>query len=355
MPKLYSHQSLLTFGTSLFEATGLAQQRARTLASVFLEADLLGFTTHGMHRISLNLQWLQDGVSRMQGEPEVLAETSNLFNWDANFLPGPWVVTQAIEQCMEKVKTAGIVSATIRRSQHIACLGAYCPQIAEAGYVALITCSTPNEHTVCAHGGLEPVFSANPLAFVAPAPDYPILFDVSMCITAGGYVTRANRAGEKLPGKYLKDREGNTTDDPAVFFTDPPGSIMPIGGESHGYKGYALTMMTEILSMALGGYGRGDESTVNDGEANSVFIQMINPAAFGPQADFMRQAQAIKAMCENSGHRAGDEAVRVPGQRAWNRRKEQMENGVELFPTIMEDLRPWAERFGVRLPEVVYF
>lgn len=181
------------------------------MASVFLEADLLGFTTHGMNRIPHNLQWLQDGVSRMQGEPEVLAETSNLFNWDAHFLPGPWVVTQAIEQCMEKVKTAGIVSATIRRSQHIACLGAYCPQIAEAGYLALITCSTPNEHTVCAHGGLEPVFSANPLAFVAPAPDYPILFDVSMCITAGGYVTRANRAGEKLPGKYLKDREGNTT------------------------------------------------------------------------------------------------------------------------------------------------
>ena len=79
MSKLYSYQSLLDFGTSLFEATGLSHQRARTMASVFLEADLLGFTTHGMNRISHNLQWLQDGVSRMQGEPEVLAETSNLF------------------------------------------------------------------------------------------------------------------------------------------------------------------------------------------------------------------------------------------------------------------------------------
>ena len=214
---------------------------------------------------------------------------------------------------MEKVKSAGIVSATIRRSQHIASLGAYCPQIAEAGYVGLITCSTPNEHTVCAHGGIEPVFSANPLAFVAPAPDYPILFDVSMCITAGGYVTRANRLGEKLPGKYLKDREGNATDDPAVFFRRSPGSIMPVGGESHGYKGYALTIMTEILSMALGGYGRANDSVADDGEANSIYIQMINPEAFGPQQDFMRQAQAIKAMCENSSHRQGDETVRVPG------------------------------------------
>lgn len=349
----YTYTSLLNFSTALFEAAGLSNRRAQTMASVFLEADLLGFTTHGMNRIPHNLTWLQDGVSRRQGEPEVLAETSNLFNWDANFLPGPWVVTQAIEQCIDKVKTAGIVSATIRRSQHIACLGAYCPQIAEAGYVALITCSTPNEKTVCAHGGIEPVFSANPIAFVAPAPDYPILFDVSMCITAGGYVTRANRLGEKLPGKYLKDREGNATDDPAVFFQDPPGSIMPIGGESHGYKGYALTMMTEILSMALGGYGRANDTTSGDGEANSVYIQMINPAAFGKQEDFLRQAQAIKAMCEKSSSKAGDEAVRVPGQRAWARRREQMGNGVELFPTIMEDLKPWAKKLGVGLPEGV--
>ncbi len=351
MTTRYAYTDLLHFGTALFEAAGLPTERAETMASVFLEADLLGFTTHGMNRIPHNLAWLADGSSRIDGEPEVLAETSNLFNWDAGFLPGPWVMTQAIEKCMANVKTAGIVSATIRRSQHIACLGAYCPAIAEAGYVALITCSTPNEHTVCAHGGIEPVFSANPLAFVAPAPGYPILFDISMCITAGGYVTRANRLGEKLPGKYLKDRAGNATDNPSVFFDEPPGSIMPIGGESHGYKGYALTMMTEILSMALGGYGRANDTVTSDGEANSVYIQMINPDAFGSQTNFLKQAQAIKAMCENSTHKAGDEAVRVPGQRAWQRRQDQMVNGVELFPTIMEDLKPWTEKMDVELPD----
>ena len=353
MNQRYQYKQLLNFAQSLFVAVGLSEKRAKVMARIFLEADLLGFTTHGMNRIPHNLAWLMEGRSRIEGEPAVLAETSNLFNWDADFLPGPWVMDQAIQSCMEKVKTAGIVSATIRRSQHIACLGAYCPQIAEAGYVALITCSTPNEHTVCAHGGIEPVFSANPVAFVAPAPDYPILFDISMCITAGGYVTRANRLGEKLPGKYLKDRDGNASDNPAVFFDEPPGSIMPIGGESHGYKGYALTLMTEILSMAIGGYGRANENLESDGEANSVYIQMINPEAFGSKVDFLKQAQAIKAMCENSHHKPGDEAVRVPGQRAWRMRADQLQNGVSLFPTIMEDLNPWAEKFRIELPSAV--
>ena len=350
MSDRYSYTSLLKFSSELFIATGLARERADVMARVFLEADLLGFTTHGMNRVASNLTWLRDGQSRITGEPEVIADCGNLFNWDANFLPGPWIVSQAIEQCIKRVATRGIVCATIRRSQHIASLGAYCPQIAEAGYVALITCSSPNENTVCAHGGIDPVFSANPLAFVAPSSDYPILFDISMCITAGGYVRRAQREGKKLPGKYLKDRDGKITDDPAVFFADPPGSILPIGGLSHGHKGYALTLMTEILTMALGGYGRANDSAATDGEANSVFIQMFDPAAFGCLDDFRQQVDTIKSMCEKSSTRPGDPPVRVPGQRAWQSRQDQMDNGVELYPTILEDLKPWAEKLRVELP-----
>jgi len=343
----------MQFSTALFEAAGLDNERAGVMASVFLEADLLGFTTHGMNRVASNLKWLSKGESRKDGEPVVLADCGNLFNWDADFLPGPWVVTRAIEQCMERVAERGIVCATIRRSQHIACLGAYCPQIADAGYVAMITCSSPNENTVSPYGGNDPVFSANPLAFVAPGDDYPVLFDISMCITAGGYVSRALREGEKLPGKYLKDRNGEASDDPAVFFADPPGSIMPIGGLSHGYKGYALTLMTEILSMALGGYGRANDTAATDGEANSVFIQMIDPKAFGSMDDFRQQANKIKSMCENSTTRPGDDPVRVPGKRAWQRRQDQIANGVELYPTILEDLKPWAEELGVEMPVAV--
>ena len=123
----------------------------------------------------------------------------------------------------------------------------------------------------------------------------------------------------------------------AVFF-----AMMPIGGLSHGYKGYALTIMSEVLSMALGGYGCAGEAAETDGEANSVFIQMIDPAAFGSQQAFTKQVQAIQAICENSRHQQSGKDVRIPGQRAWIRRREQLEYGVELYPSIIEDLKPWA-------------
>jgi len=43
----------------------------------------------------------------------------------------------------------------------------------------------------------------------------------------------------------------------------------------------------------------------------------------------------------------------VPGQRAWQRRQHQLANGVELYPTILEDLKHWAEKFGVEMPVAI--
>ena len=349
----YHSESLITFSSQLFGAVGLSEERAQRLASVFLEADLLGLSTHGMNRVSHNLGWLEQGVSRKSGEPVVLADRGNTFNWDAGFLPGPWVTSAAIEQCIARVAERGIVTATIRRSGHIASLGAYLPAIAEAGLVGMITCSTPNEYSVCAHNGSDPIYSANPFAFVASDENYPILFDISLCITAGGYVTRAKRNSEKLPGKYLKSRGGEVSDDPAVFFADPPGSILPIGGLSHGYKGQALSLMSEVLCMALGGYGRADPGAKDDGEANSVFIQIIDPEAFTSKQDYHRQIAAFKKLADQSAADAAGLDVRLPGKLAWQRRSKQLAEGVELYPTIIDDLRPWAEKLGVDLPEPV--
>lgn len=345
----YSYRELSRFVTALFEGAGLPAERAAVMAEVFIEGDLLGFTTHGTNRVVSNLQWLESGESRVDGEPEVLADRGSVFNWDANFLPGPWVVSKALEELMVRVADRGVVAATLRRSQHIASLAAYCPKVVEAGYVVMMTCSTPAENTVNPYGGIDPVFSANPLAFAAPADDHPLLIDISLSITAGGYVARAMRENRRLPEPCLLDNEGRPTDDPTAFFTDPPGSIMPIGGMGHGYKGYALCMMSEVLSMALGGYGRADTPT-GDGEANSVFIQVIDPAAFVEPHAFRREVAATRELCRQSRVSAGAPQLRVPGQRAWQRRREQLEHGVELYSSILEDIRPWAEKLGVDLP-----
>jgi len=351
MSPRYALADLQRFSTALFQCAGLKEARAAVMAQVFLEADLMGFNTHGMNRIASNLAWLLAGQTRCDGEPRVLADRGNTFNWDAAFLPGPWVVTQALETALSRVTERGLVAGTIRRSQHVACLAAYCPKVVEAGYIALLSCSTPSENTVCTHGGIDPVFSANPVAFAAPADDCPLLFDISMSITAGGYVARAQKEGKPLPEPCIKDNQGHITDQAAAFFSQPQGSILPIGGATHGYKGYALSIATEVLSMALGGYGRAEPASQHDGEANSVYLQIIDPAAFGSLAQFKRELGELRRLCETSRVRKGEAPVRFPGRRAWEKRRTQTVKGVELYPGIMADLAPWAERMGVMMPQ----
>jgi L-lactate dehydrogenase len=42
--------------------------------------------------------------------------------------------------------------------------------------------------------------------------------------------------------------------------------------------------------------------------------------------------------------------VRLPGERALARRREQLAGGVRLHPAILPALEPWAQRLGVPTP-----
>ncbi|MEQ8861008.1 MAG: Ldh family oxidoreductase [Pseudomonadales bacterium] len=349
MGERYAAAALEEFSTALFRGAGLAEERARALARTFVDADLLGFTTHGLQRVPINLQWLADGVTQRTGEPRVCSDRAAAFSWDASFLPGPWVLRQAVAEAMRRARSGGIAAATLARCTHVACLAAYLVPVIEAELVAMLMVSTPDERFISPFGARQAVFSNNPIAFCAPTSTAPLLFDVSMAITAGGQVARAAREGRRLPEPCLKTADGAASDDPAVMDDDPPGTVMPIGGLGHGHKGYALTLMTEVLSQALGGHGR--SNAAGEGEANSVYLEIIDPRAFAPWADYLREVDHLVAACRGATPDVPDDPVRVPGARAWARRRDALERGLVPYPGVIDAMRPWAERFGVTLPE----
>ncbi len=341
-------EELLGFAGSLFEGVGLEAGRAEIVARGFLEADLLGFSTHGLARVPANLGWLERGLSRARGEPRVIVETAALGNWDARFLPGPYAMHLAVTRALRGAGEAGVYTMTLRRCQHVACLAAYLVPVVEAGFVGLLVASTPDEAFVSPFGGIRGVYSNNPLAFCAPGPAAPVLIDVSMGITAGGRVARAAREGRRLPEPCLKDGSGNVTDDPTVLDASPPGSIMPIGGLGHGHKGHALTVVTEVLTQALGGYGRATQS--GDGEANSVYLQVLDPRAFDPEGGFAAEVAELERRFRACPPADPAQPVRLPGGVAWQRRQAQLASGVDLYPGILDALLGEARRLDVPVP-----
>ena len=52
----------------------VAPERARAVGSGFLEADLLGFVTHGLVKVPDNLRWLDAGETSAAGDPAVIVD-----------------------------------------------------------------------------------------------------------------------------------------------------------------------------------------------------------------------------------------------------------------------------------------
>ena len=343
----YSAQDILVYSTTLLEREGLAHDRASTVAEVLLEADLMGHTTHGLHLLAPYLAALEADTMTKEGEPEVVADHGAAVTWDGRYLPGPWLVVKALDLAFERIHSHPVVTVAIKRSHHIACLAAYPKRATDKGLFLLLASSDPNAKGVAPYGGLKPIYTPDPIAAGIPTRGDPIIIDTSMSTTAMGLVARLRQEGERLPGEWLLDNQGNASDDPNDLYTEPPGSVLPLGGMDLGYKGFALGLLVEALTSALAGHGRADNPT-NWGA--SVFLQVINPQAFGGLDAFTRETEWLAEASRTNPTKPGNPPVRLPGSRALQRRAEQMRDGVTLYPTIMPALQSWAEKLGVTVP-----
>jgi LDH2 family malate/lactate/ureidoglycolate dehydrogenase len=343
----YAVEDLRALASTLLEHAGLPSGRSTVVADILVEGDLLGHTTHGLQLLETYLSEIESGYMTTEGDPEVVADRGASVVWDGKHLPGPWLVNGALELGWERIGNHPVVTFVIRRSHHIACLSAYLKRATDRKLVMLLMTSGPVGASVAPYGGLTPVYSPNPLAAGFPTDGDPVLLDVSMSTTTNSMVKRLNSAGERLPGRWLIDRDGRATDDPNVLFEDPPGAILPLGGTDLGHKGYALGLLVEVLTSALSGFGRADRP---ERWSDAVFIQLIDPAAFGGYEAFIRETGWLARACRNSEPIPGTKGVRLPGQAGLARRAAALEKGVELAPTVMPGVRPWAEKLGVPLP-----
>ncbi len=343
----YSADALTAFAAALLSKTGLDADKAATVASILVEGDLLGRTTHGLQQLGGYLKELEAGKMAKTGGPRVLADYPAALSWDGMRLPGPWLTVQGIDRALERAKTYGTATVVIRRSHHIACLAAYLPRVTEQGMMIILVSSDPSVAAVAPYGGTRGTYTPNPIAAAWPTAGDPVLLDFSQSITTLGNAKRLADEGRKFPGVWAIDAAGNPSDDPAVIFAQPGGSILPTGGIDHGHKGYALALLVEALTGGLAGFGRADPA---EGWGATVYIQVFDPALFGGRADFLRQTTWTADACRTNPPRPGVDRVRVPGEGALRFRERQVKTGVELYPAIMPSLLPWAQKFGVAVP-----
>ena len=343
----YSYSALVEFAAALLSKAGLDADKATAVSEILVEGDLMGHDTHGLGLLAQYLDELAAGRMEKDGAPAVLADFPAAVTWDGRRLPGPWLVLEAMALATERAATQGTCTVVIRRSHHIACLAAYLKRATDQGLMMVLTCSDPNGASVAPHGGLDAVFTPNPISTGFPTTGVPVLLDVSTSTTTNGMTGRLHKEGRKLPADWLVDGQGVPTNDPAVLFADPKGTILPLGGKDSGHKGYGLTLLVEALTGGLAGHGRADPP---EGWGATVYLQIIDPRAFAGTDAFTRQTGEISDRCHASKPIDANSPVRTPGEKGIALAAKQRDEGVTLYPTIMPSLAAWAAKLDVAPP-----
>ncbi|MGE8371956.1 MAG: Ldh family oxidoreductase [Pseudomonas putida] len=328
-------QALTTFVEQLFEKAGADTEVAQVVTRVLLEGELLGHRTHGLNLVSRYIGGMQEGKVKARAQVlEQVTDSGIASVFDGHYLLGPYCVSRALD-CAAKGATAqGIGIAVVRRASHIGCLAAYLKPFTDQGLVAMVYSSDPSVGLVCAHGGIDPIYTPNPIAAGIPTQGEPILLDVSMSTVTLGLVGQCRDAGSRLPHPVLVSNDGQLSDDPGDFFTRPQGSILPLGGQAFGHKGFALALLVEALTSGLAGHGRKDAPEQWGASATAV---VIDPRFFGGLAAFTDETSFLGRLILASRPLDPERPVRLPGQAGLAMRRQALEQGVSLSPQLLAD------------------
>jgi LDH2 family malate/lactate/ureidoglycolate dehydrogenase len=344
-PLRYSPQALSSLAARLLGAAGLEEEKAHCVAELLLLTDMMGRHTHGLAQCVPYLVELQAGRMTANGEPRVLRDTGATVVWDGGYRPGLWLMQRALSLGFERLPRQGVFTLAMRCSHHIGCLAALAKQATDRGFYAMIASSGPHTRAVAPFGGKQGLFSPNPFAFAFPTSHAPVLVDTCASMTTISMTRQKVADGEAFEHPWLLDHEGVPTHDPHVLErpTDR-GSLLLLGGVEAGHKGFGLALMVEALTQGLSGYGRRDEPTR---WGASVYLQLLDPAAFAGAGEAMAQMDFLAEQCHANAPIDPEQPVRLPGEQATRNIEKCRRDGVPVAAATLAGLREWARKLAV--------
>lgn len=348
MPTIPADQ-LHAFATQLLTVGGLGADEAELVARSLVGANLRGHDSHGVMRIPSYLELCGKGEVIPGAPLTPIRQEPGIFVGDAHWGFGQTQAQRLTHTLIEMARHHGTAMGTLIRSSHVGRLGEYCEMAAEAGLVSMLMVNTHGHaRRVAPPGGKAPRLGTNPLAIGAPAPGGPLVLDFGTSATAEGKVRVKRIAGQTCPDGWLLDCDGKPTNDPKTLYADPPGSILPMGGDQ-AYKGFGLGLMVEIFAGALSGGVCIREVPINQ-NGNCLFMQVIDPEHLGGAAHFAREVQGLCEFVRGCPRVEGVSEILLPGDPERRMLAQRSELGIPLDDGNWAQLVQLAEQLAVAVP-----
>lgn len=345
----FSPEVLGDFVCRLFIAAGATNAEGETVAASLVESNLRGYDSHGVILARWYLSQMKHGELVSGAAFEVLHETPALLACDGHLGFGQIQCRELVSRVCDKAKASGIAGGTMRRCGHVGRLGEWVEQAATAGFGALISVNDNGViRTVAPPGGMRSCLSTNPIAIGVPTGDEPLVLDISTSAVANGKLKVARALGKPVPLGWIQDAQGNPTTDPHVMLADPPGSLLPFGGDQ-GYKAFGLSLLFDILIAGLSG-GFCPPAAPGTQEWNNVLLVVWDPAKCAGRDHFLAEADKLIAAVRNTPRKSGIDRIQLPGDRSAEIHRRRLESGIPVEGEAWDALVKIASKLNVDPP-----
>lgn len=307
--------------SSAFENEGFSDEETKISTDEIVDAHCRGRTTIGASYVH-NLKGWKDGSPE---DIEIVGDSETHRLIEGNGAVGTYVSVEAMDLAMDLADSQGVGVVGVNNPTPFLAAGYNPRRAANEGYIGINWCN--GQSTVAMYGGAEPVYGTNPLGVGIPADDIPIVLDIASSKIANADVSVADELNEELPENTAISNDGEPTRDPSEA---KEGALLPFGE----HKGSGLGFIIELLS---GAFVNGKVGTEISGNVGMVFIAM-KPDLFTTLTEFDDRVSSLISEANSSSTLPGFDEVYYPGQHGELRRRECLEDGVEVRDDVYESL-----------------
>jgi L-2-hydroxycarboxylate dehydrogenase (NAD+) len=328
--------------TGILKKMNVTDDDATIVADVTIDADLKGFSSHGIGRFPQYIKGLKAGTIDPEAEVTIENETVSMALLNGNHKFGHVVTYTAMELAIEKARETGIGVVGVHDSNHFGVAGYYSDMAIMQGMVGIVLANT--DPAVAPIGGKEPIIGTNPIAIGIPSNKHYVSVDMATSASARGKLLEAQRKGEMIPENVALDVDGNPTIDPEEALK---GSILPFGA----HKGYALSFMIEILAGPLvrAAFGKQVTGTANPNKmcTKGDLVVALDPSKFSNSETFKEEVDDFIAEVKGSGN------VFIPGDMEVRNIKDRKENGIAIDENLMNQIMAIAEELSFDVDRII--
>jgi L-2-hydroxycarboxylate dehydrogenase (NAD+) len=357
--KFIPFEVLEKFMVNVMVKAGIPPEDAKIVSDVLLQADKLGFDSHGVNRLkSIYLDRIKQGILNPVTTYKIVREGPTTAVIDGQNGMGHVISFNAMKLAIEKAKKYGMGMITVRNSSHYGFAGYY-PLMAVRENMIGIT-GTNARPSVAPTFGVENMLGTNPITFGIPSDEsFPFLLDCATSITQRGKVELYAREGKELQKGWVIDENGESKTNASEVLEDiiaGKAALTPLGGvgeDTGGYKGYGYATVVEILSAALqqGSFMK-MLNGLKDGKKVPYpvghFFIVIDINAFTDPEDFKKTTGDILRELRASKKMPGQARIYTAGEKehyTWLARKDK---GVPFNNELLEEFRGLCNTYELK-------